>query len=400
MTERFPKDRLVTGAYILPTYAQTESHIRDFASCGLDLIVDFFPKDRSVLDLLTRYGLGAIVSGVLPGWWGGDGENAGKLREINPPERYLDALHTFEDHPAIWGVDVGDEPSALDFPYYGEVVRLTKEFLNGPVPYLNLYPNYASVAENTDKQTVNQLGTKTYKEHIERYLEYVDLPYLSFDFYLYGLPETNGLFRMLDNLRVVSDACRRTGQDMWFIAQVNSSRKEEFTSENRLRFQAFCGLCFGASVINWGCYAPGWWFNNVLTETGEKTEQYEKLRTVNPEVKKIGDALAPYRCKQTCLLGFPDAFGSSGLPKDAPFSIKNTDGARLIVGFFEHKDDPGLKAVLILNAQDPYDRGAQAAHIRLGTVTEKTACVCSFDGSADPNFFELPPNQAILLCLK
>ena len=176
MSDRMPKDRLVIGAYILQPYAQTEAHIRDLAACGLDLIVNLAPKDRSVLDLLPRYGIGAILCGVMPGWWGGDGENAGRLRLTNPPERYREAAARYLDHPTVWGIDIGDEPSALDFPYYGEVAELVSELIPGPVPYLNLYPNYASVAANTHQQTVNQLGTRTYGEHIESYLRNVDLP--------------------------------------------------------------------------------------------------------------------------------------------------------------------------------------------------------------------------------
>ena len=53
--------------------------------------------------------------------------------------------------------------------------------------YLNLYPNYASVAENSAQQTVNQLGTATYDEHIRQYCEHVGLDYLCYDFYMYSL---------------------------------------------------------------------------------------------------------------------------------------------------------------------------------------------------------------------
>ena len=66
------------------------------------------------------------------------------------------------DHPAIWGIDTGDEPSALDFPYYGEVLKFVNKAFPKQFPYLNLYPNYAFVAKNSAQQTVNQLGAATY----------------------------------------------------------------------------------------------------------------------------------------------------------------------------------------------------------------------------------------------
>ena len=54
------------GAYYLQRNARTEQHVKDLSDCGIDLV---FGMDN--------------------------------------------------DHPAIIGIDAGDESSALDFPYYG-----------------------------------------------------------------------------------------------------------------------------------------------------------------------------------------------------------------------------------------------------------------------------------------
>ena len=66
------------GAYYLKPYARTESHIKDLADCGIDFIVNI-NYDKNTLDLLYKYHIGAIVTGAVPSWWGGDGKNAGKL---------------------------------------------------------------------------------------------------------------------------------------------------------------------------------------------------------------------------------------------------------------------------------------------------------------------------------
>ena len=407
MLERLPKDRLVIGAYILQPYAQSEAHIRDFAACGLDLIVNLRPKDRGVLDLLSRYGVGCILSGVMPGWWGGDGENAGTMHLQNPPENYRAGAAAYVDHPAVWGIDIGDEPSALDFPYYGEVARLTAELIPGPFPYLNLYPNYASVAQNTSEQTHNQLGTRTYAEHIERYLEHVGLPYVSYDFYLYALPEADGVRRMLDNFRIVSEGCLRTGRRFWYIPQVNSVREEEFTSLNRLRYQGYAGLCYGASVINWACYTAGWWKNNVLDESGNRTEQYEKLRTVNEELRRVGDPLAAYAYAGTALVGYPEEDLGDGELTSAerisrgPVTDLHAGGASLIAGFFEHRKEKGRTAVLVLNASDPYDRGMADAELSFAAGDGPWKCIgtdLSAPVSKDGRWtLRLPAGQAALL---
>ena len=148
MNKRMDRNRLNIGVYHLKPYARTEAHIKDLADCGIDFVV-CMDNDRPALDLFHKYGVGAIVSGIVPKWWGGFGNNAGKLAETNPMETYEAAAKAFADHPAIWGIDVGDEPSALDFPYYGRVMDYLDRAFPNQFPYLNLYPNYASVSQNT-----------------------------------------------------------------------------------------------------------------------------------------------------------------------------------------------------------------------------------------------------------
>ena len=102
---RMDRSRLNIGAYILQPYARSEAHIKDIADCGIDFIV-CMQDDRTALDLFEKYGVGAILTGVVPGWWGGDGSNAGKLSTLNTMDKYTDAAAAWEDHPAVWGIDI------------------------------------------------------------------------------------------------------------------------------------------------------------------------------------------------------------------------------------------------------------------------------------------------------
>ena len=136
---RMDRGKLNIGVYHLRPYARTEAHIKDLADCGVDFVI-CMDYDRPALDLFSKYGVGAIVSGIVPGWWGGDGDNAGKLEETNPLSKYEEAAASFKDHPAIWGIDIGDEPSALDFPYYAKVMAKVEELFPNQFAFLNLYP--------------------------------------------------------------------------------------------------------------------------------------------------------------------------------------------------------------------------------------------------------------------
>lgn len=359
MNKRMDRNRLNIGVYHLRPYARTEAHVKDVADCGIDFVV-CMDNDRPALDLFHKYGVGAIVSGIVPGWWGGDGSNAGKLADTNSMKKYEAASASFVDHPAIWGIDVGDEPSALDFPYYGRVIDYVNRAFSNQFAYLNLYPNYASVSGNNAQETVNQLGTATYAEHIRRYCECVPSDYLCYDFYLYSI----NVAKHYENLRVVADACRNTGRSMWIVLQVNSHRPEEWMSENNLRFQAYTSMAFGAENIIWACYTAGWWHNQVLDDQGNQTEQYGKLKRVNAQIRTIADEYMKYRRVSTHFVGYqghPDMNcvqqeSIESLSTGVFFDVKSDNGAPVLVGEMVSRTNDGSAALMICAADDPYEK--------------------------------------------
>ena len=357
---RMDRSRLNIGAYTLRETSRTEQHVRDIADCGIDFMV-CVPDDRAMLDRFQKYGIGAIVTGVLPPWWGGEGEDAGTLHEQHPIEKYYAAAKTFQDHPAIWGVDIGDEPSALDFPYYGEVFQKVQELFPNQFPYINLYPNYASVSENNATQTVNQLGTPTYAEHIQKFYENVPSDYICYDYYLYSA----GVERHYENLRIVADACRRTGRSLWIVLQVNSKDKDKWITTNQLRFQANSALAFGAENIIWACYSRAWWFNQVLTDEGEKTQQYDRLKQVNAEIRALAKSYMRFRNVATHFLGFRQnpqdlsALTNTTLLEKLSTAVfkdlQSADGSGLVVGEMAPRTPDGSAALFLCAADDPLD---------------------------------------------
>lgn len=408
-TERMDRARLNIGTYFLQPYARTEQHVKELSECGIDFVIGM-PDEMPVLDLFQKYGVGAIVNGVFPGWWGGDGDNAGTMAQINPLQEYDNGAKSFVDHPAIWGIDIGDEPSALDFPHYGRVFEKVNGMFPGVFPYLNLYPNYASVASNDGEQTVNQLGTKTYADHISEYCRNVPSDYICYDFYLYSIDVP----RAYENLCTVSDACTASGRSMWIVLQVNSNRPEEWITENELRFQAFTAMAFGAEVITWACYTAGWWYNQVLDDKGEKTVQYERLKAVNREIHAIGEPYMKYRRTSTAFVGFGGTPWLDGVSRSAVGSctsghvsgLKAEDDSPLAVGYFEARDGGDSEALFIVSADDPYDKGANehtisfklkdasSNQIRLTSTTGERVPMDVSDGTCT---FRIESNTAVLM---
>ena len=288
------------------------------------------------------------------------------MSEKNPLQKYELAADAFQDHPAIIGIDAGDEPSSLDFPHYGKAIDAIHHRFPGKFAYLNIYPSYAVKGSNTPQEIAAQLGTNSYREYIDRYVRSVNTPYICFDYYLYSA-DLPGLY---ESLTVVSDACRRTGREMWMVLQVNSHQPEVFISEKQLRFQAGCALAFGAQTIIWACYCAGWWHNHVLDRQGNKTEQYEKLKAVNAGLHRLGETYMQYRHAQTYFVG---GFSSEELSKTGRSAAARLDtacirslhagGAKLLIGQMTPREDEEGEALLIAAADDPQGKAVRAHRV-------------------------------------
>ena len=357
---RMDRSRMNIGVYHLAPYARTESHIKDLSECGIDFVM-YMNNDPAVLDLFSKYNVGAIIVGTVPLWWGGFGDNAGTLRATHPLTEYEEAAAKFKDHPAIWGIAIGDEPSCLDFPYYNEIVRTVEKGFPNQFAHLNLHPTYAPGPRVGNDPTKGALGAATYQEYIDAYCKWVPADYIAYDYYY----QHGGVPLDLANMRIVADACLATGRSMWPTVQVNSNKLEEWISLNQLRFQAWSAMAFGAENITWACYTWGWWYNQVLYGDGSKTQQYDKLKQVNAEIHAFSPAYMKYKRVSTSCVGFQgtDMLEGSGMENVEIYNdetFKNLSaGCPLIVGKMTSRSGRRGKALFICVSDDPYDKNPQ-----------------------------------------
>lgn len=358
---RFDRDQLLIGTYCLKPYARTEAHIRALKAAHIDFVCAT-PDEPELLDLLQQHGMGLFAT-CLPGWGGWLGENAGRMAEMIPLSSYEEAARRFTDHPAVWAVDVGDEPSALDLPHHGKLIEAAYRLFPNQMPYLNLYPAYGAIPQNTPEDIRFQLGTPDYASYIERYLECVDADYLCFDYYMYAMSVESAYA----NMALVADKCRAAGRDMWIVLQVNSMDPDAWISLPQLRHQAYAALSFGARCINWACWTAGWWHNNVLDAEGNATQQYGKVRQINGELKAVGAAYMRYRNRSTARISAGET-ASLGRFRN----IETTHGI-----FAGHMTDPhGREALMITDISDPYGRSGTTGVIRFRCSENVRALRC------------------------
>ncbi len=398
MNKRMDRNRLNIGVYHLKPYARTEAHIKDLKECGIDFVL-CMDCDRPTLDLFHKYGVGAIVHDVVPLWSFGLRRELGAMSSVNTMDKYEAAAASFTashaDHPAIWSIDTGDEPTASDFPYFGKVIDYVDRAFPNQFPYLNLFPNYASVSQNSADETVSQLGTTTYEEHIRQYCENVPLDYISYDFYCFDHNlRPVGPTRHYENLRVVADACLRTGRSMWIVLQVNSHDPNLWMSENNLRYQAYTSMAFGVENITWACYTAGWWHNQVLDAEGNKTEQYDKLKKVNAEIRTMADEYMKYRRVSTHFVGFEGHPDMAAVKQEAIeslstgifFDVKAEGGAPILVGEMVNRHGDGSVALMVCAADDSYDKDPKEYSI---TFRAPHRCVRALGGNGYKTVIDL-----------
>ena len=413
------------GTYRLQSWAQTEEHVKDIRDCGIDYVTGISsktPEERMrVLDLFDKYGLCAVVTDA--------------IQDLDPYRRRITEsnvpLSKYDRVADIWK-ELGyanrrssamnyvcDEMQGTDFPHLGKIVAYQRRQLPGVLPYVNLFPSYAMPnfkpgMTNFEEIVMKQLGARNYREYIDLYCRYVPLGYVSYDFYLYAPSDDTFLPYLYENYEIVAEACRRTGRSFWFMPQVNSIRATEWISANKLRFQAFSAMAYGCENIQWACYTSGWWTNQVVDASGRKTEQYEKLKTVNAEIRRLAEQYMAFRNVATAYVGFkgqPKVLQKIGTGKAVenvsflPFDgVRSMDGGPLLVGeMMPRCADSCDRAIFVCAADDPYDKGgtsrkllfkADGANIRVvGQKGEVTPT------RLDDGTFEVPiaSNAAVLI---
>ena len=329
------------------------------------------------------------------------------MSATNPIEKYKQAKEVFEAHPAIWGIDTGDEPSSLDFEHYGNIFESVKENFNGYLPYLNIYPSYAVNGKNTPEEVDKQLGTIDYASYIKTFCENVKSDYICTDYYLYSAD----IERLYETFLTVSNACIKEQRQMWTVLQVNSHKEDTWISLEQLRFQANTALAFGAEVITWACYTAGWWFNHVLDKQGNKTQQYEKLKTVNKEIHALSDFYMKYNHVETKFLGDfseeelkkADAQAITVLETADFYDFQAESGHRLLVGIRKEKES-GQEALMLCCADDPSGTSETICQVRFRTKQKNIRAIGREDMHPitvhEDGWYtlEIRSNEGILLC--
>lgn len=374
--ERFIQDRFAIGFWVDPPLDdRAEERYREIAEAHFTLVLGGFSantpeKAEQQLALCEKYGLKNLVT----------------LPHIPAAER--------PDGPACWGYGLRDEPNASEFPKMRELVDEVRAARPGKLGYINLFPSYAS--------PWGQLGTETYEEYVQRFVDEVDPDVLCMDHYPIFKPDRDGRDGYCADLDVMRRHALRKGIPFWNFFNSMPYGPHTDPTESQMRWQIYASLTYGAKGVLYFCYytPAGGEFPKggaLITRDDRRTSKWYAARRLNEQVKNLGPTLMQltstgvYRVTPECdpeqvLQGTPiRSLGRDAV--DPPLDY--------LVGVFNHSD--GRRAVLLMNYHFAYSAWPS---VEFDAPLEQVRQVAPWSGEEIPVVDESPDMPGLQISLQ
>jgi hypothetical protein len=285
--------------------------IESLRACGFDTVA-FVRPDQ--LEKVEKAGMRALVgrpADLRLNW-----RRMSDQAILDHVRRLVDAAGESE---ALIGYFLADEPSASEFRGLGKAVAAVKRLAPGKLAYINLYPNYATRA---------QLGTRSYAEYLERYLEVAKPQFLSYDNYSvqYSLDLRNRgrAARYFTNLAQVRRVALEHGLPFWNAVSSNQIRPyTTVPSPANLALQAYTTLAAGGRGLTWFTYYAGKYEYAPIDREGKRTATWSYLKTVNGQVQVLKPILVRLRSTGVYFTSPPPADGLPRLPGAVITSVRS-----------------------------------------------------------------------------
>ncbi|MGH3088136.1 MAG: hypothetical protein ACRDSJ_12550 [Rubrobacteraceae bacterium] len=212
-------------------------------------------------------------------------------------ERIRELVDLHGSSPALVGINLFDEPGRSLFEALRRTSLDLRELSDGLLPYVNVWPSYASPAA---------LETSSYAKYLAQYTSIVEPPLLSFDHYplLSGKKITRDYF--FNWAKVRSRALRANIPSWVFIQSVDFDGAAVRLAPRRrpsradLLWQINVSLAYGAKGIQYFTYwtpegsrVP--YGQALISKSGTRTPLYDYARSVNDYLQSIGQFLLPMR---------------------------------------------------------------------------------------------------------
>lgn len=380
---------------------------RDFALMAWDQS----PSDPHQLDLMRQAGLnisGFCTPGDLDQVQAAkmtcfvsdaraNGYDWAEMPDKKTLQKNIDALVAeVRSRPAALGFFLYDEPQAQMMPGLGEVAEMLRNAMPGAWSYINLLPNYG---------TAERMGAPEYDAYVQKFMDEVRPPLLSYD--NYSLFNGEMLGRFFTNLATVRSAAQKAGIPFWNVILSNSHFNYMEPSDATLSLQAYSTIAYGGRGIEYFTYfSPkvGNFRLAAVDQFGHRTATWYMMRRLNNQIRE----LAPWLIK----LHSTGVYHSAPLPEGAEPVAQSSLIKQVRATTFESppvppeyligefRDDEGHPFLVIVNKSLKYSMryaiDLKENGQRLVLVSPYTGQLVSFAGEMN----WLAPGQGALLEIK
>jgi hypothetical protein len=262
-----------------------EEYIKKIAECGFTSIpVEGYDPtvNKTALGYLRKYGL--TCSGLK--------DNRLIHAQTLTSQADIDALVTetvndYKDYLDVikeWWIR--DEPCATDFPALARVVDALRRIDPEREVMINLFPTYANST---------QLGTKTYQEHLDKFIETVKPPYISYDHYHFQKTGTRKGF--FENIEIIRDTAIANEIDPMLIILLTEHMSYADLTKYQIEWEVNMCLTYGMKRISyftfWLCQSllDQGWSDACMDTTGKIYPHYYDVQEINKWLLPLGAEL-------------------------------------------------------------------------------------------------------------
>jgi hypothetical protein len=362
-------------------YADDEATFEAMRDCGITSVA-FVPI--KALDLCRQCELQAIVFDERLSGAAYHGPFDGDAVARNLPA----VLKEVNDHPAVLGYHLRDEPSAEQYPGLAKGIAAVHELAPGKWAYVNLFPGDGD----------------SYDKYLEDFVTICKPKVLSYDRYTtVGKDEFHPVF--WTNLAQMRDVAQRHKLPFWNIVLTATHWQYRELTEADFRMEIFGSLVYGVRGIGFYKFmsgslpilqAPdlGNFRNAPLDQFGEKTLAWHWLRNINRQVHNLAPVLLKLDSNDVYHIGGTVPDRNHG-PSETSL-VKQIPDGEFVVGDFTHSEN-GKRYVMIVNRSMV---NSQRAAPEFRTPPNEVKYVSPVSGEIVPYVawaYFLAPGQGVLL---
>ena len=350
---------------------ETEEQFAEIKECGFNQVILVKPSDEEKFHNFCKW----LAKYELKALWN---DGTYYITDETTPEKaeeivQIDA-NSYIHSDITWGNILRDEPNAALFDALAAAYDAYDAQTDDKIPYINLFPSYANE---------QQLGTKTYEEHLTQFFDKVDPQlYTSVDIYPLNVSYSINSDYFY-NLDAFATECRTRGIPFAvYIQSVSFASSKRTPNEQEMRWQAYCALSFGAKNIEYFTYrtpnsSTEDFKDALITRENEKTDRWYGAQSINAALELMSDTYMQYDNLGAFTVNPTDdkfmQFTNQYKDFDAIEKVTVSDNRPVLIGAFASDTAEHSRAFTCVDLGDPGMTPALATEVTVKLTDATTA---------------------------